>query len=53
MNFEIYEKWFHDDFVQHVKQHLAQLKFPSKVVLLIDNAPCHPKEEMLTTIQEK
>lgn len=47
MNSEIFEKWFYDDFVPHVKEHLAQLNLPPKAVLLIDNAPCHPEEEML------
>ncbi|GBL75216.1 Jerky -like [Araneus ventricosus] len=49
VNSEIFEKWFHDDFVPHVKQHLAQPNLPPKAVLRIDNAPCHPEEEMLTS----
>ncbi|GBN19008.1 hypothetical protein AVEN_195775-1, partial [Araneus ventricosus] len=42
-------KWFHDDFVPHVKQHLTQLNLPPNVVLPIDNAPCHLDEEMPTS----
>ncbi|GBM61898.1 Jerky -like [Araneus ventricosus] len=49
MKSEIFEKWFHGDFVPHVKQHLAQLNLPPKAVLRIDNVPCHPEEEMLTS----
>ena len=40
MNFEMFEKWFHNNFVPHVKQYLMHQNF---VVLLIDNAPCHPE----------
>ncbi|GBN03992.1 Jerky -like [Araneus ventricosus] len=49
MNSEIFEKWFHDGFVPHVKQHLAHLNLPPKAVLLIGNAPCHAEEKMLTS----
>ncbi|GBM66945.1 Jerky -like [Araneus ventricosus] len=47
MNSERFEKWFHDDFVPHIKQHLAHLNLPPKTALLSDNAPWHPEEEML------
>ena len=48
VNSEMFEKRFPGNILSHVKHHLMQLNVPTKSVL-IDNASCHPKEEMLTS----
>lgn len=42
MTLEIFEEWFHEEFVPKVRAHLASLNQEEKAVLLIDNCPAHP-----------
>ncbi len=39
---EIFEQWFHDEFVPKTRAHLNSLNLEEKAVLLIDNCPAHP-----------
>lgn len=39
---EIFEQWFHGEFVPKVRAHLASLNQEEKAILLIDNCPAHP-----------
>ena len=47
MNSDIFETWFHQQFVPAVKRHLQHKSLPCKAVLLIDNCAAHPDEDML------
>lgn len=48
MSAEIFEHWFKHNFVPHVKNFLDEKKLPHKALLLIDNAPSHPDESVLS-----
>jgi len=47
MNGNIFKNWFFEKFVPTIMTFLKQKKLPEKVVLFIDNAPCHPSENEL------
>ena len=47
MSSDIFEHWFHQQFVPAVKQHLQHKGLPCKAVLLIDNCAAHPGEDLL------
>lgn len=47
MNAEIFRTWFADVFVPEARNHLRRKGLPEKAVLLLDNAKCHPSEEIL------
>lgn len=42
MTLEIFEQWFHEQFVPKVRAYLASINQEEKAVLLIDNCPAHP-----------
>jgi len=42
MTREIFESWFHIEFVPKVRSHLASINQEEKAVLLLDNCPNHP-----------
>ncbi|XP_036319767.1 jerky protein homolog-like [Rhagoletis pomonella] len=44
MTLALFEEWFHKIFVPEVKGFLRAENLPEKALLLIDNAPCHPKD---------
>lgn len=43
----IFKTWFFDEFVPEVTKFLNERELPQKALLLIDNAPSHPDEEVL------
>lgn len=47
MNQDIFKKWFEENFIPQVRQYLKSKNLPEKAVLLIDNAPSHPGENVL------
>ena len=47
MDANVFESWFHNNFVPYVKKHCTDNNVEYKVLLLIDNAPAHPSEEVL------
>ena len=47
MDPKIFEKWFHDVFVPHVKNFCTDNDIEYKILLLLDNAPSHPSKEKL------
>jgi hypothetical protein len=49
MDREIFENWFHTHFVPQVKAFLKERGLPQKVVLLLDNAPSHSRQSLLTS----
>ncbi len=53
MNSEIFEKWFHNFFVPHVKQYCNDNGIEYKILLLLDNAPAHPSAESLQSSDGK
>lgn len=42
MTLEIFEQWFHEEFVPKTRAHLASMNQEEKALLLIDNCPGHP-----------
>lgn len=42
MSSDLFEEWFHQNFVPSVERFLASKGLPRKAILLIDNAPTHP-----------
>lgn len=42
----LFSEWFKTDFVPEVKKFLHTIEKPQKALLLIDNAPSHPQEEI-------
>jgi hypothetical protein len=42
--------WFRKKFIPSVSQHLKSLYLPQKAILLLDNAPSHPNEDILKSI---
>jgi hypothetical protein len=49
MDREIFENWFHKHFVPEVQAFLKERELLQKAVLLLDNAPSHPREGILTS----
>ncbi|XP_053968756.1 tigger transposable element-derived protein 2-like [Anastrepha ludens] len=49
MTADIFEEWFHNSFVPEVTTFLIHEGLPVKAVLILDNAPCHPKQGLLKT----
>uniref|UniRef100_A0A8C8T197 Uncharacterized protein n=1 Tax=Pelusios castaneus TaxID=367368 RepID=A0A8C8T197_9SAUR len=49
MNREIFKDWFFKHFVPAVRDHLRSKNLPQRAVLLLDNAPSHPNENVLKT----
>lgn len=47
MDREIFTNWFKTKYIPSVRQHLESLGLPQKAVLLLDNAPSHPNEDIL------
>uniref|UniRef100_H3AS01 HTH CENPB-type domain-containing protein n=1 Tax=Latimeria chalumnae TaxID=7897 RepID=H3AS01_LATCH len=43
----IFKDWFDKNFVPQVREHLKSKGLPKKAVLLLDNAPAHPNENVL------
>lgn len=46
MDQTIFSDWFHKHFVPKVRAHLAEKQLPQKALLLMDNAPTHPTNEL-------
>ena len=51
MDTDIFESWFHLQFVPTVKQHLQSLGLPCKAILLVDNCAAHSSEDILCSNQ--
>jgi hypothetical protein len=49
MDREVYDNWFHKYFVPEVQAFLKETELPQKAVLLLDSAPSHPREGILTS----
>lgn len=49
MTAAIFQKWFTDDFVPAVRQHLLRQGLEPTAILLLDNCPAHPPAETLTS----
>ena len=47
MDTKLFEQWFHDRFVPHVKKYCEENKISFKILLFLDNAPAHPSTETL------
>lgn len=47
MDTDIFESWFHVEFIPTVKHHLQSLGLPCKAILLIDNCAAHSSEDIL------
>ena len=47
MDTTVFESWFHNKFVPHMKKHCRNNDIEYKVLLLLDNAPAHPSKEVL------
>ena len=47
MDARLFETWFHEKFVPHVKKFCHNHGIEYKVLLLLDNAPAHPSAEKL------
>jgi hypothetical protein len=48
MDREIFENWYQKHFVPEVWAFLKERGLPQKAVLLLDSAPSHPRESLLT-----
>lgn len=46
MDTSLFKEWFVAEFVPKVKQHLTSLNLPIKALLVLDNAPTHPEEDL-------
>ena len=53
MTSKLFEKWFHDMFVPHVKKFCEDKSIEYKILLLVDNAPAHPSIEILQSSDGK
>ncbi|XP_028661789.1 jerky protein homolog-like [Erpetoichthys calabaricus] len=53
MNREIFKDWFFKHFVPAVRDHLRSKNLPQRAVLLLDNAPSHPSENVLKTSDDQ
>lgn len=49
MTGSLFQKWFDQDFVPAVRQHLRSQGLEPKAVLLLDNCPAHPPQDSLTS----
>lgn len=45
----LFEEWFFQDFVPQVREHLRNNNLPEKALLILDNAPVHPRAEELVS----
>lgn len=52
MNCEIFMDWYKNYFIPHVKHRQELDKIDGKVLLILDNAPSHPKIEELNAVDE-
>lgn len=48
MTSRLFEEWFHKSFVPKVKIFQEKNNLPQKAILLVDNAPSHLKEELVS-----
>lgn len=46
MDSYLFKEWFISQFVPGVKDHLTSLKLPIKAILVLDNAPTHPADDL-------
>ena len=46
MDANVFENWFHNKFIPSVKKYCNNNNVDYKVLLLIDNTPAHPSEEV-------
>lgn len=49
MDRKIFSQWFHETFVPAVRKELKKKKLPLKAILIIDNAPSHPSDVILSS----
>jgi len=47
MTAEIFETWFHSQFVPKVRSYLKLKNLPPKAILFVDNCSAHPDEDLL------
>jgi hypothetical protein len=47
MDVTLFREWFHEEYVPDVSRHFKSRHHPQKTLLVIDNAPSHPKESEL------
>ncbi|KRZ17133.1 Jerky -like protein-like [Trichinella zimbabwensis] len=47
MTGDIFSRWYDETFIPHVEEYQQKTKRSGKVLLIIDNAPCHPSSELL------
>lgn len=52
MSGEIFINWFSNDFIPSVKKFRKDNKLTGPVLLILDNAPTHPSEDILNKIDE-
>ena len=52
MTSQLFDKWFHQDFIPHVRKSLVALGEEPKAVLLLDNCSAHPEEAELVSEDE-
>lgn len=53
MDYEIFKKWFEDEFVPEVKKHLKDRGLEPKALLLMDNAPSNSDNSVLVCSEKK
>lgn len=49
MTRDLFQKWFFEQFVPSVERFLNKNGLPRKAILLLDNAPSHPNESILSS----
>ncbi|KRZ02275.1 Jerky -like protein-like, partial [Trichinella zimbabwensis] len=47
MTGDIFCRWYDETFIPHVEEYQQKTSRTGKVLLIIDNAPCHPSSELL------
>lgn len=52
MNSEIFTDWYKNVFIPNVKEYRKKNKLKGKVLLIMDNAPTHPSEDVLNQINK-
>ncbi|XP_043474886.1 jerky protein homolog-like [Leptopilina heterotoma] len=52
MNQEIFEKWFTEIFIPRALAFQRETQITGKILLILDNAPCHPPLEKLNSLNE-